>query len=132
MEITRFEAWDTVRYIESKAGTIYTIESLTDTWWLILKWYSGTPFNSKYFYHVNKQPITNQQTTMTSVNYFHTSVLVRDRATETSTNIEYKELVPYSVRQALSYNDMRDTLVRELPKEVATTDCKFNIKAIFD
>lgn len=71
--------------------------------------------------------LTNSIMTM---QYFHTAVNIRENDKKSSQIIE-KELVPYAVRTALSRNDMRDTLVRELPKDVKTSDCEFLIKEIF-
>lgn len=95
--------------------------------------FSDSPFTppiTKPQYKYAPTPTKKLTNSTMTMQYFHTAVNIRENDKKSAQIIE-KELVPYAVRTALSRNDMRDTLVRELPKDVKTSDCEFLIKEIF-
>lgn len=63
--------------------------------------------------------------------HYHTVVFV-NKAQSSTLISEYEELIPYKVRIAPDEQNMRDILVRELPKEVDSKDCLFKISRVFN
>ena len=85
-----------------------------------------------YFYIAPEKmlPTETTPTTITTptMQYFHTAVIIK---IADSTQNEYKELVPYKVRTAISNSDLEKTMLRELPPEINHNDVKFLISLIF-
>jgi len=137
--------WDCVkRRPECRSGlwinddAIYKVKkiSLNELW--LVGWPNWGSWRADRFYRttpidVPEENVSDFKQTITipTMNYYHTAVLIKSAATGTASEIKMVELVPYSVRQAHSGNDMRDTLVRELKKWVETIDCEFKISQIF-
>lgn len=138
--MAKFKPWDIVERIRDstwmcKIGHRYTVHQVDETRWMISL--VEDPLGNKvwmesYFILSNssvedKELITNNQI---MTNYYHTAVLI-NKAT-TSLQIEYEELIPYKVMIASDEQNMRDILVRELPKEVDSKDCLFKISRVFN
>lgn len=134
-----FRIWDKVKYING--SQTYEVIHIATSHMIIRgsRWAYATSWDKLVKIDADvpddttiKLPDYSNNNPINSMQYFHTAVLIKcDPSFATCSSANYEELVPYAVRVAKDSGDMRDTLVRELKKGVATSDCKFLITPIF-
>lgn len=135
--MAKFKPWDIIRRIHNTAElnvwTVWTVEDVNDKGFLTLVSKSNQPFYfdpSRFELAVEASEPINIINNELFMQHYHTAVLIKKAPT--TTQIDYEELIPYKVMTASDEQNMRDILVRELPKEVDSKDCLFKISKVFN